>query len=232
MSWNPAPDEVADRYASARSRVVTMVGPLTNEEASTPVPGTPRWDVRELVSHLAGGATDMVTGNVEGAGGDRWTAAQVEARRDRSMAELLDEWDGVAGRLESGLRAGSLPVPMAFDVITHEQDLRGALGAEPIPDPEAYRFVIDGFCARLDRVVPRAGLAALQLIDTGGTWCRGTPGGVQARAPEFEWFRALTGRRSGSQVARFEWSDDALPYLDLLSPFGPLRTSDVSDVAG
>jgi uncharacterized protein (TIGR03083 family) len=232
VSWSPAPDEVADRYASARARVVALVESLTAEESSTPVPGTPRWDVRELVSHLAGGATDMVTGNVEGAGSGTWTAAQIEARRDRSVAELLEEWDGVSGRIDAGLRDGTVPVPMAFDVITHEQDLRGALGAEPIPDPGAYRFVIDGFCARLDRVVPKAGLPVLEVVDTGGTWCRGTPGGVQARAPEFEWFRALTGRRSGSQVAAFDWSGDAAPYLDLLSPFGPLRTSDVFDAAG
>jgi uncharacterized protein (TIGR03083 family) len=231
MSWKPEPDEVADRYVSARARVVALVGSLTTEQSSARVPGTPRWDVRQLLSHLAGGATDMVTGNVEGAGGDRWTAAQVEARRGRSVAELLEEWDGVAGSIEAGLRAEAVPVPMTFDVITHEQDLRGALGAEPIPDPEAYRFVIDGFCARLDRVVSRAGLAALEVVDAGGTWCRGTPGGVHARAPEFEWFRALTGRRSSNQVAGFEWNCDPAPYLDLLSPFGPLRTSDVSDRA-
>jgi hypothetical protein len=45
-------------------------------------------------------------------------------------------------------------------------------------------------------------------------------------------FRALTGRRSGGRVARFEWTDDAVPCRDLLSRFGPLRISDVSDVAG
>jgi uncharacterized protein (TIGR03083 family) len=232
MSWNPDPDEVADHYLSARTRVVALVAQLTDEQVSTRVPGTPHWDVRELLSHLAGGAADMAAGNVEGAGGESWTAAQVEVRQGRAVGELVEEWDGVVGRIERGLRDGTVPVPMTFDVITHEQDLRGALGAEPIPDRGAYRFVIDGFCARLDRVVPRAGLPALELVDASGAWCRGTPGGVTARAPEFEWFRALTGRRSGGQVAGFDWSGDSAPYLDLLSPFGPLRTSAVSDGQG
>jgi hypothetical protein len=114
-------------------------------------------------------------------------------------------------------------------VITHEQDLRGALGAEQTPDPLAVRFVTDGFGARVGRVVERAGLAPLEIRDPSCGWRVGEPGGVCAQASEFEWFRALTGRRSGRQVSAFDWTGDPTTYLDLLSPFGPLRDTDVSD---
>jgi uncharacterized protein (TIGR03083 family) len=193
------------------------------------VPGTPRWTVRELVSHLVGGPCELMAGNFTDAGSDGWTQAQVDARRGRSIADLLEEWDAAMPALDSAIRAGHVPAPVSFDVITHEQDLRGALGAEPTPDPLAVRFVTDGFAARVDRVVTEAGLPPLQLRDPAADWCVGTPGGVSVEAAEFELFRALTGRRSGRQVSALDWTGDPSPYLDLLSPFGPLRETDVSD---
>lgn len=229
MSWRPSADEIADRYVDARTRVVGLVGDLSDGQTATNVPGTPRWTVRELVSHLVGGPSDMLAGNIEGAGGEEWTQAQVEARRGRSISDLLAEWDEAIGPLERAIRAGHVPAPVTFDVITHEQDLRGALGAEPMPDPLAVRFVTGGFGARVERVVAEAGLPPLEIRDPECGWCAGSPGGVSVAASEFELFRALTGRRSGRQVSALDWNGDPAPYLDLLCPFGPLRSTDVSD---
>jgi uncharacterized protein (TIGR03083 family) len=229
MSWSPTSEEIADRYVDARTRVVGLVTGLSDEQAATNVPGTPKWTVRELVSHLVGGPVDLMAGNTAGAGSDEWTQAQVDARRGRGIADLLAEWDSAVAGLESAIRAGHVPSPVSFDVITHEQDLRGALGAEPTPDPLAVRFVTGGFAARVDRVVAEAGLPPLELRDPDGGWYAGSPGGVCVEASEFEMFRALTGRRSGRQVSTLAWTGDPAPYLDLLSPFGPLRETDVSD---
>lgn len=230
MSWNPTPDDVADRYGDARTRVVGLVSSLSDEQAAVIVPGTPKWTVRDLVSHLVGGPVDFLSGNVEAAGSEEWTQAQVEARRGRSISTLVEEWDDVFSDIDGAIRAGHAPAPVAFDVITHEQDLRGALGCEPTPDPLAVRFVTGGFGARVEHVVEQAGLPPLELRDSSsGGWRIGPSGGVTAEASEFEWFRALTGRRSGRQVSAFEWSGDPAAYLDLLCPFGPLRETDVSD---
>jgi uncharacterized protein (TIGR03083 family) len=229
VSWSPTADEIADRYAGAQARVVALAADLPAERTETNVPGTPKWTVIELLSHMVGSPTDMLAGNLEGAGSEAWTQAQVEARRGRSLADLLEEWDTVVDRLDVAIRAGDVPAPAAFDVITHEQDLRGAIGAEATPDPLAVRFVTEGFAARVDAVVARAGLPPLEIRDSAGGWCAGTPGGVALEASEFEIFRSLTGRRSGRQVSALAWTGDPAPYLDLLSPFGPLRESDVSD---
>jgi uncharacterized protein (TIGR03083 family) len=223
VSRQPTPAEIADRYSDARLRIVTLVGDLSDDQVATTVPGTPGWTVRELMSHLVGGPQDLLAGNVEGAGGEEWTQAQVDARRARSIADLLEEWDAASKPLDSAIRAGHVPAPVSFDVITHEQDLRGALGAEHTPDPLAVRFVTDGFAARAEHVAARAGLPPLELRDPEGGWCVGAPSGV------VEIFRALTGRRSGRQVSALHWSGDPAPYLDLLCPFGPLRETDVSD---
>jgi uncharacterized protein (TIGR03083 family) len=229
MSWEPTADEIADRYADARARVVALLADLSDEQAATNVPGTPKWSARELAAHFVGSPTDMLTGNLDGAGSEAWTQAQVDARRGRTMADLLEEWDATMSGLDGAIRAGQVPAPVAFDVITHEQDLRGAIGAPHTPDPLAVRFVTGGFSSRVDHVVAKAGLPPVEFRDPAGSWRLGTPGGVTVEASEFECFRALTGRRSGHQVAAFAWSADPAPYLDLLSPFGPLRDSDVSD---
>jgi uncharacterized protein (TIGR03083 family) len=227
MNFAPTPDEVADRYAEARPRIVSMLGPLSPAELETPVPGTPKWTVHNLLSHLVGGPVDFSQGRLEGAGGEEWTQRQVEARRGASLEQLLEEWDGVAPLVDSAVRAGHVPVPVTYDILTHESDLRGALGVGATPDPVAVRFVADGFTARAVAVAEKAQLPPLELRATDSEWTAGTPGGVRASAPEHEWTRALTGRRSNTQVTAYEWSGDPAPYLDLLSPFGPLRDSDV-----
>jgi uncharacterized protein (TIGR03083 family) len=229
VSWTPTAEEIADRYAGAQARVVGLVAELPAERTDANVPGTPKWTVLELLSHMVGAPTDMLVGNLEGAGGPAWTQAQVDARRRRSVADLLEEWDAVMGRLDTAIRAGEVSAPASFDVITHEQDLRGAIGAEVTPDPLAVRFVTEGFAARVEHVVAKAGLPPLEIRDPAAGWSAGTPGGVVVEASEFEIFRSLTGRRSGRQVSSLAWSADPGPYLDLLSPFGPLRESDVSD---
>jgi uncharacterized protein (TIGR03083 family) len=229
VSWGPTPDDIADRYGDARTRVVGLLAGISDEQSGLNVPGTPKWAVSELVSHMVGGPVDFLAGNIEGVGSEAWTQAQVEARRGRSISMLVEEWDGAFSDLDAAIRLGNVPAPVTFDVITHEQDLRGALGRERTPDPLAVRFVTGGFAARVERVVATEGLAPLEFRDPDGGWRSGTAGGVSAAATEFEWFRALTGRRSNRQVCAFAWSGDPAAYLDLLCPFGPLRLTDVSD---
>jgi uncharacterized protein (TIGR03083 family) len=229
MTFSPTPDEIADRYAEARPRIVAMVEHLSAAGLETPVPGTPKWTVHNLISHLVGGPVDFSEGRIEGAGGEEWTQRQVEARRGASLDQLLEEWDGVAPLVDTALRGGMAPVPVTYDILTHESDLRGALGAGPTPDPLAIRFVADGFTARAAAVAETAQLPPLELCATDSKWKAGTPGGVRAWAREHEWTRALTGRRSNDQVRQYDWNGDPTPYLDLLSPFGPLREADVTE---
>jgi uncharacterized protein (TIGR03083 family) len=227
VSFSPTPDEIADRYADARARMMTLAAGLTDEQAGLAVPGTPKWTVRDLLSHCVGCPIDLAAGRFEGAGEEHWTQAQVEARSDRSVAELLAEWQDTTDTVETAIRAGDVPVPVTFDILTHEQDLRGAIGAEPTPDGLAVRFVTDGFGARATKVAAKAALPPLRMTASDTGWSIGAPGGAHGEATEYEWARALSGRRSGGQVATFGWTGDPAPYLDLLSPFGPLPDNDV-----
>lgn len=228
MSFDPTPTDIADRYADAKARVFGILSGLTGTELETPVPGTPKWTIHGLLSHMVGAPVDMAAGRYEGAGGEAWTQRQVEERRDSTLEQLLAEWDAIAPIVDAAVRAGSVPVPVSFDLLTHESDLRGALGLETTPDPLAIRFITDGFGNRACNAVAKAGLPSLHLRATDSDWSYGEVGGVSAAATEYEWARAMTGRRSNAQVSDFDWSSDPVPYLDLLSPFGPLRQTDCS----
>jgi len=69
--------EVAIAYAGSRARITALVGGIDRERASTMVPTCPEWSVHDVVSHLAGGVADALSGNLEGLGSEEWTAAAV-----------------------------------------------------------------------------------------------------------------------------------------------------------
>ena len=76
------------RYDAARQRIAALVG--GDVAPGTRVPATPGWSVHDVVAHLAGVARDALTGNMEAAPGDAWTAAQVARSVGVPIAELLD----------------------------------------------------------------------------------------------------------------------------------------------
>jgi hypothetical protein len=41
VNWSPTPDDVADRYGDARTRVIGLISSLSDEQAAVVVPGTP-----------------------------------------------------------------------------------------------------------------------------------------------------------------------------------------------
>lgn len=226
------PEATAELYAEAHDRIVHLVRDLTDDEAGRTVPGTPEWTVHDLVAHLAGTPSEIVSGQLKGVPGPEDTARQVAARRDTSIADLLEDWARNAPPIIDLARAGVIPAPLAIDAITHEQDLRGALHAAHLDDDAALRFAVTGYSIGLRRRIKSAELPALRLRDPArgfdATAGEGEPAAT-VRASEFELFRALAGRRSRAQVLRFDWSGDPAPYLDVLCVFGALAETDVSD---
>src|SRR5678810_745136 len=72
---------------------------LDASEWATPVPCTPLWTVRDVLSHVAGITDDITNGRTEGAASDPWTAAQVERWRDADPGALIDQWNGQIGAI-------------------------------------------------------------------------------------------------------------------------------------
>ena len=193
-------------YRASRLRV----GQLASASVSSqPVPATDAWNVHDVVAHLAGIAEDATTGNMAGAPGDDWTAAQVARGRDRSIEQLLFQWAGHAAEMEAFLStpAGMDASAAVVDVNTHEADLRHALGLPAEPDEEFIGWVaptlLDGFY----RAVAEQDLPP-----------------VTVEAGPIDIWRGRLGRRTAGEVATLGWSTDPTTYLATWFLFGPRTT--------
>ena len=92
--------DATEAYRATRDRITALLRGVDPEVADRRVPACPQWTVREVAAHLAGVCDDMLEGRLDGVATDGWTAAQVEARADRSLDEILDEWAEVGPRVE------------------------------------------------------------------------------------------------------------------------------------
>ena len=221
----------AELYADVRTRVTELVRDLDDERLAGPVPGTPGWSVKDLVGHCEAVCSDAVAGNLDGAGSDPWTARQVEARRDAKVGDILDTWTRTAPALECGLDDApkGLSRTLLVDLVTHEHDLRGALGVPGARDTEAYEIGRKAYHVSLAKTIEARGLPGLRLTARDGwSFDAGPDPRMTVTAPDsFELFRALSGRRSRAQVLAYEWDGDPAPYLPVLNRFGPLPERDV-----
>src|SRR5262249_8275792 len=89
-SWGDMPDWGA-LYRQHVAALSELAPTLTEEQLGSAVPGTPAWSVREVYAHLAGGASDAVTGRMDGAPSPEWTSRHVNERVLLPMAELVTE---------------------------------------------------------------------------------------------------------------------------------------------
>ena len=78
----------------------------------------------------------------------------------------------------------------------------------------------------LHRCLAGAGLRPLEVRTGAETWVVGEPDGAPPEAvdlSQFELFRALTGRRSRAQIARYGWTCGPAPSLAAFE-FGTVST--------
>jgi hypothetical protein len=110
---------------------------------------------------------------------------------------------------------------MAFvDALTHEADLRGALRADRLPAGEVP-LAMKPLVARWRQTLAGAGVPPLLVRVVGGRdWTVGAASAeVHVDVDLYDLFRALTGRRSAAQVARWAWSRDPGPFIRAGLPF-------------
>lgn len=239
--------EIGQTYADGRRRITELVRDLPAEQLAAQVPGCPAWTVTDVVAHLAGTCSDVLAGNLDGVTTEPWTTAQIEARRGRSIEELLEEWAAVAPQVEA-LAAhfpGRMGTQWVLDATTHEHDIRGALGEPGARDSASVAMALEFMVGGLGVSVATRGLPPLEVRADGVSWVVGGEGetdmqavvmgaeppvqvggraDVTVEASSFELFRALTGRRSHAQIEKFTWTGDAEAYLPAFE-FGPFKTA-------
>ena len=219
-------DQVAG-YAGIRARVRDVVEAAGADALDAPCRATPDWRVRDVLAHLAGVPDDILNGRLDGVATDAWTQAQVDRRRDVSVAAMLDAWDVDGPKVQEMMPAFPPDIlgQMLFDAMTHEHDIRHSLGACGAQDTD----VVGQSLGWVVRVGSRERSEALRLhTDVGEVAVGSGEPVVTISLSRFEFLRAATGRRSAVQIAGYDWHGAApRPELLLTAPIFSLAASDI-----
>lgn len=219
-----------EQYAEVRARITAMVFDLPPERQALPVPGCPAWQVRDVVAHVTGITADVNAGRLDGVATDPWTDTQIQARRSTPLDAILVEWGREAATFEPAMASWPKLVArtVLIDLVTHEHDIRGALGVPGGRDTETYDIALRGYAVGLAKTLAERGIPALRLEAPDWSFDAGDDPQVTVRTKNsHEFFRALAGRRSKAQVLAYDWTGDATPYLPVLNRFGDLPDDDV-----
>jgi len=207
-------------YRDARGRLTELVGALTGEQLRTPVPATSAWTVHELVTHLVGGAADTASGRLDGAPGDEWTARHVAERRQRTVCELLAEWELVGPTVELSLTGEVRGPNLAADIICHEGDLHEALGL-PRPDRHHWQPVLEAMMGLLGRRLRQPGTLVIRdEQDQEWRFGGGDPHTLLS-TDGYELLRGTFSRRSQRQIAGWNWTPTPAARIHRFGAFGP-----------
>lgn len=209
-------------YRESRERIAALVRGASEEQRVVAVPACPGWTVSDTVAHLAGVAVDVVAGNsIAAISTDERTAHQVKQRQGCSFEEVLAEWDSVADSIEKIIAAHNLPIELVNDVLSHEADLRGALGTGR-PPRAAWMAALSLGRPRLTATLGHLG--KLTIID--GEDCLAVGSGEPLTIVEvdlYEFWRSVLGRRSRKQMAAWQWSGNRESYLQAIPVLGPTQ---------
>src|SRR5919106_6678210 len=93
---------IADELRTERERLTSYLEALP-EGAWDKESLCEGWTVKEVMAHAIGIAADVANRRLDGVGTAEKNQEQVDARRDRSPTELLDEWREQGALLEQGI---------------------------------------------------------------------------------------------------------------------------------
>jgi len=165
-------EQVCAAYIELRQRVVAMLRDVSDAEGDAPVPACPQWRVRDVVAHLVGVPEDILANRLAGITSDEWTQAQIDRHAGEPLSALVDQFAAQSSTFDAVLPFIPSPRSSQFvmDAVTHEHDLREALGHSGGEDSLAVQVAL--------------------------AWLRTHICDAPIEAPQIVAFRALTGRLS------------------------------------
>jgi uncharacterized protein (TIGR03083 family) len=235
--------DVAEIFEETRGQIVDLVGGLSVKETQKPVPATPGWRIRDVVSHLSGDLSSLIANDFPAeffmamgqpetiAQLNEWTDEHVKSRADMSVSEIFDEWEASSKTIIDMMRGHSdwpdnVP-PFADRVLltdlgVHLHDIYGALGIVRDRDGAPVRIGSAGYVAVMGMRLTTFDAPALAIESGDKSWViGGDDPAATLRVDRFELFRALSGRRSPEQIKSYDWEGDPGPFLDFFYLYGP-----------
>jgi hypothetical protein len=220
------PTACADAYRALRERVSDLVRAADPAALDAIASATPEWRVRDVLAHMVGVNTDILTGTLAGVGTDPWTAVQVETRRDVPVEQMLEEWATSSPEVEANAALlGPAVGQWLLDACTHEHDIRHSLGEPGAHESGAVAIGFEWGTDRLASSLDAASVDGLALRTEDGTKDLGGDPRTGVQASRFEIVRAMTGRRSRAQVEAYGWDGPPRPEHLVLAIF-TLRADD------
>jgi hypothetical protein len=195
--------EVCLSYQQLRERIIELLANTRDEIANKTVPACPKWTVQNLVCHIIGVPEDILEGRMKGVTTDPWTQAQVDRHKSDSIAQLREILISQKSKFDVVLPNIPSPVNSQFvmDAVTHEHDLREALGKPGAQDSLAVNVAFAWLAS--NSIYPK------ELVDK-----------LRAsKATEFQLMRAMTGRISVEQMNELNLPGDEIASLTEGSPF-------------
>jgi uncharacterized protein (TIGR03083 family) len=178
-------------YRDHVDAVAALAPTLTDGQLATTVPATPEWTVHEVLAHMAGVPSDMLSGRMDGAPGPGWTERAVAERRGRPVEELVAELRSNTDALVDSVADNPAPAPV-WDLAVHHTDVHEALGLPRIPE-RLWQPVADALTQRSPELA--------------------------GQVPAYELFRASFSRRSRAQMQGWG-TDRSAAELDEVCIFG------------
>ncbi len=216
MRVDAADPDLSRLYRDARERVISLLSEVGAAAQEARVPACPDWSVRDVVAHLTAIADDSLAGRLTGPPDDAQTAAQVARFSRRDLAGIIAMWAEIAPQFER--RVGQFQVwPAVIDVVSHEHDIRGAVGRPGARDAAGVWHCAQLLLTGLRPPVP------LRVLVEDAEFRLGPGDGTELRltTSRFEALRWRMGRRSRAQLAALDWSGDPIQVIDHLAVFGP-----------
>lgn len=201
------PDVVCAAYLDLRSRVIDLLRSTPEDRGDLMVPACPDWTVRQLVGHLVGVPEDILTGNMDGVTTPAWTAAQVLRHEGKTLRQLADSLESTGQVFDDVLPMIPEPVnsQMVMDAVTHELDLRDALGDSGARDSAAVDVALGWLQFAFVTQMPA------------GTFDPFAVGGLSA----YELLRSLTGRRTKAEMDSMGLDGTAISEVLSGTPLAP-----------
>lgn len=235
-SGNSDSFDAVGQYRDTRTRLLVLGRSLNEEQGELTVAATPAWSVKDAYSHLTGSAADLLSGNLDGVTTDPWTEAQVTARRDRTLGEVVEEMESLGEDMDSVIQGlgDAIGIRLFIDQWSHEQDIRGTVGIAGGVDSPIVAKASTGMAKGWVSSAAKAGLPALGVQMDGNHYAgRGIDVDplVTVSVDSYEAVRIGVGRRSAKQLEALDWAgtDDPSAYFEHLVFFA-IADRDVTDV--
>lgn len=202
-------------YLRVQGDCAHLLTTLVPAQLGLPVPATPAWMVRDVAAHVVGLAAALNRQDFPSAddeGGTAWAARQIADRADRTVPELLAEWNLEAPVFADGLGVFGYEFGCHFvaDLLVHLHDVQAALAMPAYVESVAIAVALDHYCDHLGGLLAAAEWGVLIVEGGDGERRALGAGAVRARVggEPYELLRLLSARRSERQLRGFTWSGD------------------------